>query len=754
MRSTDRVQKDSQDLYPEEQTSSTVEVQALTTQDLEEKLVIEDGPSNPLDNYFKYQEVPCLQSLVSREYLIYNNTFVQSSYITLYPWSLLMHPDKQISSMLTERFRLMRADIRVRVLLTAPITTYGMVCITPFYNMILPDTNRPYDTHDYLSAPGVIILDVSKREAAEFVIPYVSPMEYMPLYHEVGDVVTDPRAVYKNGFVIICDFLKTIAVNVDAPSVKIQVWANFENIKLAAPYRQRSYAEGHMFKNVMADPLVSMALGRDNPDRYVDEALKSAPVQGTIERGSKSVDEQTSKTSAAEALPTRVSAWGNLTTSVYNQNAQFMGSRNIASSSSLPIEGPVQEIDLLSACKVPCLNDATEMVEGGLFRSNVLPTTGAPGWWPSIKNMYRLWRGSVKVHFRFITSPLVTGRIVLKISWSSTHQGAALVANLVPGDTYSEVISIQGTKDHFLTVPYINWNHWYMNESSPNFSQGMYPVYQLELDQLLSATETVPTLGVYMWISAADDLVFRYPQSIFAYPSQEAEGHMDLNAIHASDSNFPSITGGIPPVVDEQEATKVTDVLLRYSKGPKVVFGTRNVIETGVADILAGQIDDDTSDDMIHVVPYYMCRFTSGSIRYKVKMKTLDVLLWLNSFTASSTSTTRDVLYRPFDGITALYDGIWQIAEFELPYCETVPMWPVHEFSTSYSDPGMLLRILEDSSFPIYMQDAKPVTTPDDVETSYCAAGGDFKMYVLNLPPPPLQRWPLTLIKNESKAGV
>jgi len=725
-----------------------VNQQQLTEQVYVEPTLEESTPCIDVQGYFGGASIPEPQPLLERSYKVATITMQSGDTEIVNPWELLLG-NTQIQSLL-KRYTFMRADMRVTLQISCPITTYGVFFATPIYNMdINVINNRGLTWKHLMCAPDATLIDITAREMVEIVIPYVCPFDLMPIRY-LRVVPDNDHFTPHNSLYLHTEELKSLLPDLVNPYFHLQVWANFENVTLAGP----TMAEGQMnpkrAHKMFSDVSNTLGVLGGVMNKYVipgsSELLEAAGYAGAaadvandVNTVMRSVQEVTSSVGVNnEAEPYRIAPWGDLVSSTYTQSQQFMGAVKVQSLPDVPLEGPSQGFNLYDMCKLQCFRHLETHVANDSVDLNMYPAY-MTGWYPTILDLFRRARGSLKVHVRFITSPLVTGRVELKVRYDKTEPFVEA------GDTYTEVISIQGTVDHFFTIPYLNFSHWtYKTENNIGGEASLvyskyHPVPQLDIliSELTSTTQPAsdPSVVVLVMCSAADDLVMQYPQSPFmsiTQPVDVAEGQMNLSTLHSRGS-FPSITGSLPPVVDSRDVTTVMELLNRYSLTDGKFFAVDNFVDISFLNPSAGTTSTTGTFDWLCAV---MCRFTSGSKRFKVEMSAdQEDLVYLNTWTSSyKGDVSKDIRYRPFDGITRTYNGVWQILEFEVPYDYPYTMQPVHEDLLSFDS----VNVLATKCCPRGgVVDPTIVTSPNSVVRALVAAGHDFQMHVMA--PPPLK---------------
>lgn len=694
-----------------------------------------------VQGFFSGASIPEPHPLLERSYKIQEYTFGAGDTELVNAWEdLLQQP--QIEDLL-KRYTFMRADIRLTIQVSCPITTYGLFFVTPVYNTTLDTlTTRGQTWRHLISAPDATLVDITSREMVEIVIPYISPFDLMPI-RSIRTTPDEQHYTPHNSLYMHSETLLSLIPELVQPFFTLQVWANFENVTLAGP----TFATGQMSYNprkmaAYADQ-VSNSLGvlGSVMNKYVipgsSEMMQAAGYAsgaGDLIRDVNTVVRAVQEVTGVggvnnEAEPFRVAPWGDLVSPTYTQSQQFMGAVKIQSLPEPPLEGPSQGFDLYEMCKIQCMQYLDTFQQAQTETLSMYPAF-VTGWYPNILDLFRRSRGSLKVHMRFIASPLITGRIQLKVRYDRWTQCSA-------GDTYTEVISLQGTMDHMFTIPYLNFSHWtYKTENNIGGEasavyRNYHPVPQLDIEvtELTSTAQPTqqPSVIVLVMVSAADDLVMQYPQSPFM---DVAEGQMNLTTLHARGS-FPSITGSLPPVVDKRDVTNVVELLNRYSLSDSKFFASETFNTISYTSPSADVTNFTGTFDWLVSI---MCRFTSGSRRFKVQMgQDQEDLVYLNSWTSSyKGDVSTDIHYRPFDGITRSYTGVWQILEFEVPFDHPYTMTPVDD----YTGPDDGVRALTRLVSPVGgVVDPTIVSSPESVVNALVAAGHDFQMHVLAPPP-------------------
>jgi hypothetical protein len=121
---------------------------------------------------------------------------------------------------------------------------------------------------------------------------------------------------------------------------------------------------------------------------------------------------------------------------------------------------------------------------------------------------FRMWRGSFEYTFMFVSSPLVTQKVGIALSYTDAIGGV--------GDIVVEVVEVKGTTIHKFLVPYLYTNPYQFTQDSTvntTAGPGERPRVRLFLYAAPKAAgDTTPVLKWLCWQNACDDFKFYSPK--------------------------------------------------------------------------------------------------------------------------------------------------------------------------------------------------------------------------------------------------
>lgn len=663
--------------------------------------------------------------ILTRPYKIDQFTLTTASTVSYqYPWNSLVGVPR-VKEVL-KNYTYMRADVRIRFLFNCPITTYGMIAVTPLFgNTSATLSERNTDSVELLSYPGTILSDCSQRESIEVVVPYVSLFDHFPLHQGL--------LVY-NGTYMRMFNLHTMLPDDANPSVEVEVYANFENVLLNGPRLHFDEANGHM--NMDSSRRVSPALvvatvattmGFSGLGSLIGVASQAASMMGGTENIDRLPEDDIGKNN--NPTPTRIIPWGNIVSNSYTDTQQYLASAKFNSSPNSPLNGPNHSFNFYDLIKIPAFVSFHQFKVGDTA-TQILAPEMTSGYIRDVTRLFRRYRGSYKLMLRFVCSPLTVARFNVSFGWGNP------VSNITVGDMYSYIVSIQGTHTEYFQIPYLSLQHWIHSTISGPVPENRPFVYIncLSTDTASSLAPSVPSITCYMWLAAGDDFVMQHPQSPFYFADDippAADGHMNLCAAFRTES-FTPISGISMVATDPRDVEDLHTYFNRYSKaGPSVYTSHIYHISDDYYETRHAKVSDYTGT--LEWLSWYFGLYTSGGRRYKVPVDTDVDLVLQNSFTRGiiGEALNTNILFEPCDAVTRSYAGQQSIVEFEVPFICEYGMYPVWRYTRP---PTSEFSYVYEYHSPIPVQIADIVSNPPVKEAILTAAGHDYQLHILQPP--------------------
>jgi len=156
-----------------------------------------------------------------------------------------------------------------------------------------------------------------------------------------------------------------------------------------------------------------------------------------------------------------------------------------------------------------------------------------------LSQYFRFWRGSITYTFMFISSPMVTFRLKIALD----YQGGTL-ANISPGDTLQQLVTVRGTTVRQVTVPYLSTVPWQViGDVNFNYRDISPNITVSEFSPASKSGDITPSCYVLVYESANPDFIMAsqmepmpYAQSA-AVPLRTArhEAQMDIRKFRSQD---------------------------------------------------------------------------------------------------------------------------------------------------------------------------------------------------------------------------
>jgi hypothetical protein len=340
-----------------------------------------------------------------------------------------------------------------------------------------------------------------------------------------------------------------------------------------------------------------------------------------------------------------------------------------------------------------------------------------------LSQMYRMWRGGIEYTIIFFSSPFVTARLNLVL----TYPGDLEPSIHTLGNKVIQDITIRGTTRVAFTVPYLFPHEWQATpwQEASGYARTPPPKIQMFIvSPPESIGDVVPEILFVVYETAAPDFRFRSltnPSQIYSAPPFEAQ--MRTASFVKSRELFNGRTAqlGYP---DDTEMT-VSGLLSRwsYSTPGAYHYPMESVISTGPKGVFSA------------VCQLFL--FWSGQVRHKMMFgeptdpTDLSILSAQMVTLVSSGTGGVPVTSRVEDGMTIINQSVTQVLEV------TVPFLSANEFESTYAVGAfrMTHNWRPYWTFAVY-NDRQSINPTED----FVAAGPDFSLYY-PMPPPPLPFW-------------
>lgn len=651
-------------------------------------MTVEEGTSqvvvvreNKVDPY--HNETP--SSILTRQYLVLR-TSLSTDVVALMPFETLL-ANTTVQNYL-KRFKFFRGGVKLKFLLLTNSMQYGTIAISflPYYNT----TN--WLTTAQRSQADMHLLDISEQNSFELTLPWYDPANFCAV------AGTDPKH-----WVVFIDplFIGTITSETTT-TVTMEVFASFEEPE-AIGYMQAMQIERGNRRGISsaarlakyAAPIVTTALGA----AAGNAASSFASMAGSFSSGEPNSEAETSvKLGMAEDLSNPHNPESNTNSTKLGDNTKVLPSGQHPNSPT-SISEIVRRPTLVE--RFVLNNEAeTRILDTDLFNN--------PTYVAYFAQMFRYFRGSTKICLHFVTSPLVSLR--LQITLYPVTPDPVAAGNDI-GDLPSWIISVKGTENFVLEIPYLQYTPW-------SFSDGtglINPALSISLLDTVPQPFDVP-VGVYVisFLSAGDDFQFASLESVVPQNTVIPEfGVMQSRVFDIMQQNvikfpptFPApFQGGIDDIYSCMKRFST-----RQPSGTPVFFPSYPIVLTGFSTGVSPAYMNDNFDWIANIF-----KFFSGNCNVKTVFNGTSSTGYLRANMQNSKVVSGGANFVGGNSMALTAQAVWPMLEVEMPYINR------YEFNS----------IWEPLAGPYDLD----IEFPSDVQSYYISAGQHFRLhYLLPLP--------------------
>lgn len=555
---------------------------------------------------------------------------------TLYcvkPWAAL---EDKLAQYL-HRFRFCRFDVKMTIMLNTTMMHSGKLVAwwLPYTNM--KSTPVPSLPIRSLFALDTNIIDATRPEKLEIVIPYMSPFKWSVM-HDIA-VTAPPQPIFA---ITVLNPLQNAQATVTSAS--FTVYCELTNVDLAGPI-QTGGGPNITYQSDMS----SFSDSTEKRDA-IDSSPTYVSVRQSASIGQSHEQDTTIKLSmdASHEMDYSKSMVQALMKDEHNL-------RNVAKRPSL------LTINSITSASAPGSTIFTHVCAPD-YASIVNPTGKVITNAQIVSRMATYWHGSMKYKFQFTMSKVSTVRVALSIVYNGTI--ALTSTDHVP----SYIWDITGSEEKSITVPFLSpWP--YVPVSTDNFSSPAYLEYgcpeikMIIVNPLTSGSDAsvTPTCYINTFVSVDDDMRFYLPTGFNnALTSVSTPVFYEDNLGAAFSEKFPVPSQSADPVNLPnynfgEELLDIKDILCRYTftESISTKFGTLS--------------------RAIPTVYKNLFRFTRFGCRYKFFPKN-----YCSTVTYQRLGTPGPGASPPADLVPS---PVLPVLQFELPYYEG---W---YFDTPFSTP-------------------------------------------------------------------
>lgn len=610
------------------------------------------------------------KDLLSRPYTIKTETLSGSAIQFYNPLALwLAKPD--VITALTY-FNYIKFKLVIRHQITSAFELYGYILAGYYYG-----NNENYDFDDIFTT-DCFISSISAVEPIEYEIAYNSPSSYTP-FRNPDFVDSYCRAFIRNDVTHSVGGASQVQMKTIVTAEDIEV-GGYTGVRVQAS-RRTANPLPDMFKNIENLVGGTAALSVAGLTSFLEPLVSGmvTPGHGGPHQGDSGITES----ATAAGAQVGQSLYGDLVNPTYSKQRQNMD----RIPNGMPNFTGHHDYDLTTLLKLPGTFNAQFVNSEGLVFSHKLgQMEGIENTWLYfIRNCFRFWAGSVKVVLWFFTTPLVSARFKVSVSYSYVDSQAT-----APLDDYSvptKQFLVRGDHREELIIPYHAWVPCFENAGANNI-YGVLELYCIQRPNEVSAGNQ-GGIKVLATISGCDDNVL-YSTRHFYYPQTTGFQELDqpvipsltkvqasLRQVHASPDGHNFGLGAPINYPDYMvPVKKLSELIGRYDDRPGNDSSFLNII------LPLSTIGVQAIDPVVSNLDYIASAFAfrRGSMQFKLGYVPE---ISGNSYTFSNTlSPTMNVVVSTTDNRTAngqfvANTSIWSVADVTIPYLSCYHHLPV-----------------------------------------------------------------------------
>lgn len=411
-----------------------------------DKLII---PSSQYHSENVLKETP--RQILSREYLVYKG--IPYSDFDFYPLTVLI----PFQAEFLKTFRYLRCGFKLRFEQHTTPQHYGVSVIS-----WLPEFTANADYQVINANPT--LLDMSSTETFEINIPFISVFEAYPIAVGNGDPTAGPHVFFKSLFKEFTDSsIAQPTFSIYMSLIEPEIFGAVSQSGVLTTTAEDFISMSDFTPSTLATAGIR-TLSAVYPKATI--AVNAAKVTSSVLQYAwdRYAQSETSSPAINETpQPVRNQAFGDLAGCVYSPNLQMvaylpsfkqpyhLGETRMSHKIKDMIQIPTIK-QYLSFSSVSA--DAyTELI----YEPFTTPDdpTYFNSYYDEISNLFRFWRGSIKMRLIFYTSPLISASF--KIYWFN-RDGNTTATNFtkIATDCYSRVIQVRGTTSIDVELPYVS----------------------------------------------------------------------------------------------------------------------------------------------------------------------------------------------------------------------------------------------------------------------------------------------------------
>lgn len=609
-------------------------------------------------------------AILEREYLIASFNISADSQNFISPINLLLGIPT-IRAYL-RNFRYLRCGFKIKVeTITTPMQ-FGALGIS-----WLPYIDSDKDISlTAQSQSSMHVLDLTQQESLDLALPYLRP----PLYYDLTDVLHRDWRIGFYGFVVdtvTAGSPSAVSVNIFASMTEPEAAGYLPVAGVFQSKRGVSSSVPLTALGVMAASMYSMGGNHDfvTTTENIEVPTENAKLSLLGDIATPAIHSSTTCTRLGDSTRPK----------------------KVRSKTAMDIYG----IGQISTMPVHTTTFALSSTVPTVINLTPFPTMSHASY---VKEMFKYFRGGSKILLKFVSSPMMSARVVINLYTT----GVIRPPEESIGDVMSWVLSVKGSQDWAIEVPYLQKRSWL----STDLQDFVVPKLTVSLlDPLPQPYDKTVSLYCIAFQSAGDDLCFAGLESFV--PRDPTEGV------------FQSVTGSMSSAIKlgnssshpyQGVSLSVADIVGR--------FGSRDGNPENYFPFPL-QINNWTQgyelDNFDYVSQLYA--FYTGDTHIKMLFSAAPAGGSLNVVFGNSKNSTLGNKFKAGNSMVVSHQGVWPVVEFTFPYmCEDefnsirypVGMYP-QDYDWSATVASYLISATRDFSLhylmpvPEFFRSARPV---------------------------------------------
>lgn len=453
---------------------------------------------------------------------------------TIYPWKLYFN-NAYIKNKLQNYSRL-HCTLKLTFRFNASPFYYGSLraCYDPLTSGRF-DPVTPGDLVSLSQTPGVY-MDPQEATSVELVLPYLYPSDWI-------DTASSAKfdAIGKIMFILYAQLRS--ANGASGTGITVTTYAQAQNVVVAGPTIAAVLQSGIISGPASA---IATAAGAYTTHAKVGPYAKAIKVGATLVGSVARMFGFSNAPTTEDVKPVQNKVYhgfANVETSMpIDKLAIDPKNEVVLDTASAGVEA-TDELEILSIVTRPSFFASVEWTDSAaagdrllfgqvspcLYNYNITPTVTyhnmTPATW--VAQMFRFWRGSMKLHFKVVRSQYQKGRLMVNWDPNGTLDNAGVETAL-----FTKIFDLSSPDQGFdFVIPYKACNPWLKTTdaigaagSNPAFT-GDYTNgnWQLSVLNGLTGPTTSNAISILLYISACDDMEFAAPNALPYYFTQTVQ---------------------------------------------------------------------------------------------------------------------------------------------------------------------------------------------------------------------------------------